>query len=109
MFNFDDGNKYGKEAFDSTLKSYSLVAKGFQELATEAQDYSKKCYEDGAAMVEKFARAKSIDKAFEIQTEYAKASYETFIARATKMSEIYTGIAKEAYKSYEQTAGKAGA
>lgn len=109
MFNFDEANKYGKDAVDTMLKSYSSVAKGFQALASEAQDYSKRSYEDSAAAVEKLAGAKSLDKAFEIQTEYAKSAYETFVARATKMSEIYTDIAKDAYKPYEQAAGKTAA
>jgi len=106
MFNFDNANQYGKDAVDTMLKSYSSLAKGFQALATEAQDYSKKSYEDGAAVVERLAGAKSLEKAFEIQGEYARTSYETFVARATKMSEIYTDLAKEAYKPYEQAAGK---
>jgi len=104
MFNFDEAGKLGKETVDTMLKSYSSVAKGFQTLAMEAQDYSKKSYEDGAAVVEKLAGAKSFEKVFEIQSDYAKNAYETFVARATKMSEIYTDIAKEAYKPYERTA-----
>ena len=34
--------RVGKEAMDTMLKSYSTMAKGFQTLATEASDYSKK-------------------------------------------------------------------
>lgn len=106
MFNMDEANKLGKETMDTVLKSYSTMAKGFQTLATEASDYSKKSYEDGAALIEKLATAKSIEKVFEIQSDYAKSSYESFVAQATKMSEIYTDIAKEAYKPYEAAAAK---
>lgn len=106
MFNLDEANKVGKEAVDTMLKSYSSMAKGFQTLATEASDYSKKTYDDGAVLFEKLAGAKSFEKAFEIQSDFAKSSYEAFVAQATKMGEIYADIAKEAYKPYETAASK---
>ena len=42
MFNISDANTKGKEAMDAMLKNYSEVTKGFQAIATEATDYSKK-------------------------------------------------------------------
>jgi hypothetical protein len=45
--------------------------------------------------------AKSIDKALEIQTDYAKTAYEGFVAQATKIGELYADFAKETYKPFE--------
>ena len=101
MFSFDDASKCGKDAMDNMLKSYSAFAQGMQTLTTEATDYSKKSYEDNAAVVEKLFGAKSFEKAFEIQSDYAKSAYESFIAQATKMSEIYADTARKAYEPYE--------
>lgn len=98
---FEDMNQAGKEVMDGSLKSYSAVTKGMQTIATEATDYSKKSYEQGAAAFEKLAATKSVDKAMEVQTEYAKSAYEAFVAQATKMTELYTSVAKEAYKPFE--------
>ena len=53
--------------------------------------------------------AKSLDKAFEVQSDYAKTSYEGFVAQATKMGELYTDLAKEAYKPFEDAVAKASA
>jgi hypothetical protein len=36
---------------------------------------------------------KSIEKAIELQTEYAKTSYETFVAESQKIGELYTDLA----------------
>ena len=101
MFSFDDASKYGKDAMDNMLKSYSAIAQGMQALTTEATDYSKKSYEDNAAVVEQLFGAKTLEKAFEIQSEHAKASYEGFVAQATKMSEIYADAARKAYQPDE--------
>ncbi|MDA4847768.1 phasin family protein [Hoeflea poritis] len=101
MFSFDDASKYGKDAMENMLKSYSAMAQGMQTLTTEASDYSKKSYEENAAVIEQLFGAKTLEKAFEIQSEYAKNSYEGFVAQATKMSEIYADAARNAYKPYE--------
>lgn len=104
MFSFDDASKYGKDAMENMLKSYSVMAQGMQTLTTEATDYSKKSYEENAAVIEQLFGAKTLEKAFEIQSEYAKSSYEGFVAQATKMSEIYADTARKAYKPYEAVA-----
>ena len=50
---------------------------------------------------EKLLGAKSLEKAIEIQTAYAKTAYEGFVAQATRMGELYADLAKEAYKPFE--------
>lgn len=98
---FEDLSKSNKEMMDSALKSYAAMTKGMQTIATEATDYSKSSYEAGAAAFEKLAASKSVEKALEIQSDYAKTAYEGFVAQATKMGELYTDLAKEAYKPFE--------
>ncbi|PST24635.1 phasin family protein [Mesorhizobium plurifarium] len=107
MFNFDDANKKSKEALDVAVKSYSAMTRGFQAIATEAADYSKKSFEDGVAHLEKLTSAKSLEAAFELQTNYLKASYESFFNEATKIGEMYADLAKDAYKPYEAPVAKA--
>lgn len=104
---FDDVSKYGKEFIDSGLKSFASVSKGAQALAAEANEYSKKSLEAGSQAFEKVMSAKSVEKALEVQSDYAKQAYETFVAEATRFSELYADMAKDAYKPYEAFAVKA--
>jgi hypothetical protein len=90
-----------------TLKSMGALSKGTQAIAVEVADYSKKVFEDGTAALEKLFGVKSFDKAVEVQTEYAKTAYEGFVARANKLSELYTELAKETYRPYEALFAKA--
>ncbi|WFU10461.1 phasin family protein [Rhizobium sp. CB3090] len=111
MFNFDEANKKGKEAMDTALKSYSDVTKGFQAIAAEAAEYSKKSFQDGVTHFETLVGVKSFEAAFELQTGFVKSSYENFVAEATKLGEMYADLAKTVYKPYEApvaTATKAG-
>lgn len=101
MFNFDETSRKSKEAMDTVLKSYSDTAKGFQAIATEAADFSKKSFQDAVNHFETLSGARSFEAVFELQTGYLKSSYENFIAEATKMGEMYADLAKGAYKPYE--------
>jgi hypothetical protein len=105
--NFEDMQKVGKENVDVTMKSLGAFSKASQSIATEVADYTKKSFEDSTKVMEKLLGAKSLEKAIEIQTDYAKTAYEGFVAQATKMGELYADLAKEAYKPYEAFVAKA--
>ena len=98
---FEDLQTVGKENVDATLKSFGALSKSGQAIAVELADYSKKAFQDGSAALEKLFGTKSLDKAIEVQTEYAKTAYEGFVAEATKLSELYADLAKETYKPFE--------
>ncbi|MCI0736132.1 MAG: phasin family protein [Beijerinckiaceae bacterium] len=98
--------KYGKEQFEAASAATSSVAKALQAIAAETADYSKKSFESGSAFMEKLLGAKSYDAAIQIQSEYWKASYSGFVEQATKMGELYSSLAKEAYKPIETTFSK---
>ena len=104
--NFEDMQKLGKDNMDATLTSLGVLSKGFQTIAVEMADYSRKAFEDSTAAAEKLFGAKSLDKAVEVQSDYVKTSYENFVAQATKFGELYAGLAQEAYKPFEATFGK---
>ncbi|ALA19283.1 MULTISPECIES: phasin family protein [Chelatococcus] len=98
---FDDLQKLGKEQMDVAMKTFGAVSKGAQAIAVEVADYSKKSFEQGSATVEKLAGAKTLDKAFEIQSAYLKSAYEGLVAQTSKIGELYADLAKEAVKPYE--------
>lgn len=104
----EDFQKFGKEGVDTALASFGVVTKGFQAIAVELADYSKKSFEDGSATLEKLIGAKTLDKAVEVQNAYFKSSYEGFVSQASKISEMYVDIAKDVYKPFEGIIGKVG-
>ncbi len=107
MKSFEDLQVAGKENVDHALKSFGVISKGTQAIAVEVVDYSKKAFEDGTAAMEKLFGVKSLDKAIELQSEFAKTAYEGFVAKATKIGEMYADLAKETYKPFEAMMPKA--
>lgn len=104
---FEDFQKFGKENFDLAVKAFGAQQKGVQAIATEVADYSKKAIEAGSATFEKLAGVKTLDKAIEIQSEFAKTAYEGYVAHATKVGELVTELAKESFKPLEGVIAKA--
>ncbi|QDZ03436.2 phasin family protein [Nitratireductor mangrovi] len=107
MNTFEDAGKFGKEYMDTSLKSAAALSKGFQAIAAEATEYSKKQFETATAAFESLVAAKSLDKAVEVQSDYAKQAYESFVAEATKLGDLYADMAKDAYKPFESIVAKA--
>lgn len=107
MTAFDDAGKFGKDFMDSGLSSYAAITKNMQTIASEAAEYSKRSFEQGSGAMEKLMSAKSLDKAFEVQSDYTKSAYEAFVAQTTRMNDLYTAMAKEAYKPIESAVAKA--
>jgi hypothetical protein len=104
---FDEAGKYGKEFLDNGLKSFASLSTGTQAIVTEAGDYSKKAFEAGATALEKLMAARSLEKAMEVQADYARNAYEGFVAEATKIGELYTNLCKDAYKPFETAFARA--
>jgi hypothetical protein len=98
---FDQIQKLGQNNVDAAMQTFGVVTKGAQTIAVETADFAKKSFETGTATFEKLAGAKSLDKAIEIQTEYLKTAYEGFVAQTTKLGELYSNVAKEAFKPYQ--------
>ena len=101
LIKVEEIQQYGKEQFESAVASATTLQNGAQAIATSVGDYTKKSFEDGNAFVAKLSGVKSLEKAMEIQTEYAKSAYEAFVAESHKISELYADLAKQAYKPLE--------
>jgi hypothetical protein len=106
MVKIEDIQNYGKEHLESVAASASNMQSGVQAIATAYGDYAKKSFEDTKSFVEKLSGVKSLDKALEAQTEFARSSYETFVAESQKIAGLYTDLAKQSFKPYEGLVAK---
>ena len=70
----------GEKLLDTGAALASTFPSGFQAIATAYGDYTKKSFEDTKSFVEKLSGVRSLDKAIEVQTEFAKTAYETFVS-----------------------------
>ena len=95
---FEDASAFGQENVEAMVASTKAFAKAAEEMNAEIIAFSKKSYEDSMAAAKELTSAKSVTEVFEKQTAFAKASFEGFVAEATKLNELYAAAAKEAFE-----------
>ena len=98
--------KVGKDSFEAAVRSLGDMNKGLQAIAAEVTDYSKMAVEDSMRAFEQLMGAKTLEQAIEIQSQYAKKAYDTYMAEMSKLGEMYVGLAKNAYKPVESALAK---
>src|SRR5882762_7363907 len=100
--NFDDLQRLGQHNVDTAMKLSGEWNKGLQAIAAEMTDYTKRSFEESAATFEKLLSAKSVEQAIEIQSGFAKRSYDGYMHQMSKLGGMYAELAKEAYKPVEK-------
>ncbi|MBX9862070.1 MAG: phasin family protein [Hyphomicrobium sp.] len=100
--NLQDIQKISQTNVDTALKIFGDWNKGWQAIAAEMTDYSKRAFEDGTATFEKLVSAKSVEQAVEIQTSFAKRAYDDYMHQLSKIGGMYSSLAKDAYKPVEK-------
>ena len=96
----ENQNNNGDKRLDTGTALTNTFPDGFQAIASAYGDYAKKSFEDTKAFVEKLSGVRSLDKAIEVQTEFAKTAYETFVTESQKIGALYGDLAKQSYKPF---------
>jgi phasin family protein len=99
---FDDFQKLSQGNTDAAMKMFGEWTKGWQAIAAEMTDYTKRSFEESAQTFEKLAASKSVEQAVEIQTAFAKRAYEDYMQQLSKLGGMYAEFAKEAYRPVER-------
>jgi len=95
---FEDATQFGQDNVEAMVASSKAVAKAAEQMNAELMAFSKKSYEDSMAAAKEMTSVKSVTELFEMQTAFAKASFEGMVAEATKLNEMYSTAAKDAFE-----------
>ena len=95
-----------KDQVDTAMTSANTFATSIQTIATAHADYTKKATQDGFDFFAKLTSVKEPAKVMELQSEYVKNAYETFVAEAKKISELYTDFFKQTTKPLQDLIAK---
>ena len=81
---FPEIKAFDTAQFEALTKAADSSTKGLQAIAAETTDYSKKSFEKTRELCEKLVGVKKIEEAIKLQADFAKSTYEDFVAQATK-------------------------
>lgn len=97
----EDLQRIGRSQIEATSQSAAALARGVQQIAQEASERSKKSVEDSSAAFAKLFGVQTLDGAIQVQTDFARTSYEDVVASYRRFGELFASIAKDAYGPFE--------
>jgi hypothetical protein len=78
-----------------------LAPVGLQTIANAYGDYTRKSLEQTRSFFETLARVRTLDRAVEVQVEFAKQAYETFVSEMQKICGLQTDLARRSLRPWE--------
>jgi phasin family protein len=93
---FDDVAGFHKENVDAFVASSTILAKGFEALSKELMAFTQGQYEQSVSTAKALMGVKSVKELVDLQTEFAKTSFDALVAEATKVSETGFKVANQA-------------
>lgn len=94
---FEDMTQFSQDNVEAMIASSKVMAKAAEEMNAEVMAFSKKSYEDSLAAAKEMASAKSVSEYFEKHTSFAKSSFESLVAEAARLNDMYAQAAKQAF------------
>ena len=106
MSNIEQVHQTAKDLGDAATASANTFASSFQTIATAHADYAKKALQDSSEFFAKLTSVREPTKVMELQSEYVKSAYETFVAESKKFSELYADLFKQTTKPLQDLIAK---
>jgi phasin family protein len=101
MSNVEQIQQATKDIGDTATASVHSFATSLQTIASAHADFAKKLMQDSSEFISQLTSVKEPAKLMELQSEYAKNAYETFVAESKKISELYAEFFKQMTKPLE--------
>ena len=78
------------------FKSANAAGKGFETINSEVFSYTRKSIEDSVVATKAIMASKSVDEAFQLQSEFSKSVFETYVDELAKFQDMALAITKSA-------------
>ena len=106
MSNAEQIQQATKDFGEAATVSAHTFATSFQTVASAHADFAKKLMQHGSEFISQLTSVKEPARLMELQSEYAKNAYETFVAEAKRISELYADLFKQTTKPFEDLIAK---
>ena len=93
---YEDLSKFSKENLDAYVAAGTTVAKGLETISRAWVAFTQETFEASAQVAKALLSAKTLREAVDVQTDFAKTTFDKLVAEGTKVSEISVKVANEA-------------
>jgi hypothetical protein len=73
----------------------------YQTIVDAYSNYTRQSLDQTQSFFGRLATVRSLDKAIELQTEFAKQAYDGFVAEARKIRKLYSQLARQGLQHWE--------
>jgi phasin family protein len=91
----DELTDMSRANIDALIASAKAATTGVEQVMTHLTEVSKKSFEDTTAMVKGLAAAKTPNELMQLQSDFAKAQFDSAVAEYSKLSEMMVKLAGE--------------
>ena len=103
-----EASSFGKQNMEAFLASATAAQKGMEAISAHTVAFSKSTIENHVAATKSLMTSKSVQEFVEKQNQYAKSSFEAYVAELTSFSELFSGVAKEVTQPINERISAAG-
>jgi len=100
--NHETFQRLGQQNVETAIKMFGEWNKGWRSISAEMTDFTKQSFEDTLATVEKLLRAKSVDQAVGIQSDFTARIVEGYFYKLSKIRGMYAQLLKNSCEPLEQ-------
>lgn len=93
-----EASAFGKQNIEAWVASATAAQKGFEALSARTVAFQKEALEKHVAATKSLMTSKSVQEFVEKQSDYAKTSFEAYVAELTSVSDLVAGVAKETFQ-----------
>lgn len=99
---------FGKQNVEAWIASAAATQKGFETLSARTVAFQKAAIENHVAAAKSLMTSKSVQEFVEKQNDYAKASFEAYVAEMTSFSDLFSGLTKDAMQPINERVNAVG-
>ena len=103
----NDLNAQSKRNFEALIASATAATRGAEALGAQAVSFAKTAMEGQVEHVRALSSVRSVQEAMELQTAYAKAAMEAYVAEMNKAGETLQSAMKDSFKPLNTRATEA--
>jgi len=93
-----EASAFGKQNVEAWVASATAAQKGIEAISARSVAFSKQALENHVAATKSILTSKSVQEFVEKQNDYAKSSFEAYVAELSSFSDLFSGVAKETFQ-----------
>lgn len=94
---YEEMSQFQKDNYEAYMAASTILAQGVENLSKAWVAFTQHNMETAAQTAKALLGAKTLREAVDVQSDWAKTSFDKLVAEGTKLSELSVKVANEAY------------